>query len=343
MHQNSLVLVGVLSVLGTAWAQEVSQPGVGPGPGMRYATDAYPGFDNEKEIVRPEKKTPRWFSWWNGPDCSTASEQLLHCRELESAGKLSKAVKQYDALVREWPSAPEAGVAQAALAAVLLREGENEEAFSAYRYLLDFYAIACDYNAVADTLYKLALLMRRDGKVILYFRFDNTVDVRRAFESCVLRAPGAKWAPAALLEIGELREEEGRWGKAVEVYENLRNLHPDTPEAKAATVREAAARMVLLRDHAYNRPRVQDTIDFLRQALVRVDEKDLPTLREHLAEAEGLVESEAFLAARFYDSRTRTVRSAISAYEKFLTEYPEGPHAGEARRRLEELKKEGVQ
>ena len=51
---------------------------------------------------------------------------------------------------------------------------------------------------------------------------------------------------------------------------------------------------------------------------------------------------EAWKAAKFYDSRTRTRRSAINAFERFLKDYPASRHADEARARVESLK-EGVQ
>ena len=47
---------------------------------------------------------------------------------------------------------------------------------------------------------------------------------------------------------------------------------------------------------------------------------------------------EAYKAAKFYDSRTRTLRSAITAYERFLKDYPSSSHADEVRARIEILK-----
>ena len=41
----------------------MDHPVPGVGNNARYATDAYPGFDTEKETVSPERKEPRWFSF----------------------------------------------------------------------------------------------------------------------------------------------------------------------------------------------------------------------------------------------------------------------------------------
>lgn len=63
---------------GTAAAQGHPTPGAGYGPqtGVRYATDAFPGFDSEKNIVSPTRKTPRWISFLYGPSKACAKEQL---------------------------------------------------------------------------------------------------------------------------------------------------------------------------------------------------------------------------------------------------------------------------
>jgi len=314
-------------------------PGSAASRGARYASDAYPGFDSEDKILNPEKKEPKWFAFINGPNRDNAKDQFTYCAELILEEKYSKAVKHLDALVREWPSSPEAPKAQKMLAETLLaRTHEYEDAFAEYKYMLDFYSLQSDYDKVADKLYQLACLMRQEGKTIVFFRFKNTVDVRRAFEACVLRAPGATWAPQAMLTIGELREEEGKFEEAVKVYENLRNLHPDHEIAKVATTKEADARMQLLREHGYNRDRCRDTLDYLRQAINLCPLDDVEKLKGYIAESSSVLEEEAYRAAKFYDSRTRTNRSAINAYERFLSEYPESARAGEVKARLEVLK-----
>ena len=316
---------------------------MGPGSGARYATDAYPGFDSEESIVQPGKKEPRWFSFINGPKMKTPAEQFEWAVECERSGSFAKARRAYDALVREWPAAPEAPRAQRACADILLNvEREYADAFAEYRYLLDFYSLDCDFDAVASLMYKVAELMRAEGKTVVFFRFANTVDVRHAYEALVLRSPGSPFVPQAMLTIASLREDEQKYEKAVEVYENLRSLYPDSAEAATALHCEARVRMKLLRDHGYNQTRVADTIAFLEQGLRgKLSEGARADFESWLAEAGRLTEEEAYKAAKFYDSRTRTRRSALNAYERFLQNHPSGPHADEARARREELKQEG--
>ncbi len=308
----------------------------------RWATDAYPGFDRDEASLSLEKKTPRWFSWLNGPAKDNPAEQLAYAEECEKAESWRAARRGYDSLVREWPASPEACIAQEKLAELYLRHYlEYEEAFNEYKYLLDYYTMQCDYDAISTRLWEVAKLMEAEGRRFFFVRFANTIDVRRAYEAVVRRAPGAPFVPDAMLRIGKLREDDGDWDEAAKVYETLRNLHPETPEAQTALYREASVRMHVLRVHEYNRQRCKDTIDFLRLAGEGAKEKQVRAqFAAWLEEAVGKLEDDAFASAKFYDSRTRTKRSAIDAYRKFLKDYPASRHADAARARLAQLEEE---
>ena len=47
---------------------------------------------------------------------------------------------------------------------------------------------------------------------------------------------------------------------------------------------------------------------------------------------------DAYVQAKFYDTKQRTRHAALTAWERFLKEYPDSPHADEARARIEALK-----
>lgn len=323
----------------SAGAQSVTPVGAGSGPGTQFATDAFPGFDAEKDVLEIERKEPRWFQFLTGPNREDATSQFEYCRSLEAEENWSKAIRQYDALVRSWPTSEEASAAQKRLAELKLEKDDDAEgAFEEYKYLVDFYSSRCDYLATIGKMYEVAGLMREQGKRIIFFRFKNTADVRRAYEACVFRAPGATWAPAAMLTIGELRAEDQQYQLAVTVYENLRNLYYGTKESKEAVSREADMRMVLLRDHGYNRARCVDTVRFLELAERLVEPERIDAIKAYAQEARQLLAEEAYLSAKFYDSRMRPRGNAISAYEMFLREHPESDHAEDVRARLEELK-----
>lgn len=335
-----LVLAALVSTASLADAS--GHPINTPGPNLRYATDAYPGFDSIDSFLKPEKKEPKWFRFWNGPKKDNAADQLQYCVELLKGREFDKAAKELDALVREWPVTPEAIKAQKALADLYLKYTfEYEKAVKEYVYLLDFYSFEHDYKLSAKRAYEAAEHMREEGKTIVFFRFANTVDVRRAYEAIVLRSPGSEFVPEALLTIAALREDEEKYEEAVTVYENLRNLHADSPEAKDAVVREARARMKLLKMFEYNRARQIDTINYFKRQMAdpAVPRQVREEIIEFLNDSCELNEHEAYLAARFYDSPSRTRRSAINAYEIYLKKYPASKYAGEILDRIHDIER----
>ena len=331
----------IIAVLGVALTAAVlAEPTMGPGSAL-YASDAFPGFDRIDSEIRPSKKTPRWFAWATGPKMTNAVEQLAWARSCSAMQSWGKAVRAYDALVRNWPTAPEAPVAQLELARLCLGPvDDSERAFEEYRYLLDFYAQQSDAAQVARELFLTVKRMRKEGKSILFFNFKNSTDVRRAFESAVLRAPGADFAAEALLNIAELREEEHDDEDAIRVYEHLINVHPQSPEARAAVFKCAGVRMRLMREHEYNRDRCKATVQALRFALAggKLEPNEADQVTRWIGEANRWIEEEAYRAAKFYDSRMRKPRGAIAAYENFLSAHPASPHAEEVRERLRQLR-----
>lgn len=335
--------LGLAVLLATVALADVSgRPSPTPGPGIRYATDAYPGFDSIDSFVKPEKKEPKWFHFWNGPKKDNAAEQLAYCIELLKEREYDKAAKELDALVRDWPVTEEAIKAQKALADIYLKYTyEYEKAVKEYVYLLDFYSFDHDYNLSAKRAYESAEHMREEGKKIVFFRFANTVDVRRAYEAIVLRSPGADFVPEALLTIAQLREDDEQYEHALSVYENLRNVYPSSAQAKEAIAREARVRMKLLKMFEYNRSRQRDTIDFLKQQMGNpaISAEVREEIIAFLNESSEMNEKEAYLAAKFYDKPSRTRRSAINAYEAFLRKYPASMYAGEILDRLQELER----
>lgn len=336
-------IAAAVAIAADAAPQRVS--GSGLGGHSPWATDHYPGFEGLDDLPVPEKKEKGWLTEWFGlgaPDGATAPEQLEIAKKLESDGKYGAAAKAYDALVREWPASVEAPEAQRRLAAVSETHlGEYADAYEEYSYLLDFYPNDCPYADVVETQYRLVNLLCDTRRVFMGMSFTGNRELRQRYERIVRRAPGAPYVPEAMLKIADLREQDSGHEEAIKVYSTLRNRHPGTGEARSALYREAKARMWLVRRLAYNLPRCKDTEGYLKLALRKdPDHPDAEEMRTWLAELGNHLSEDAWVRAKFYDTRQRTRHAALAAYERFLSEYPDSPHADEARARIRELESE---
>ena len=311
--------------------------GAGVGSNSPYATDAYPGFDDLDTLPKPEKKETSWFLHVSRDN---PADQLAYAQEMEEEGSMRAALRGYDALVREWPASPEAPQAQLALAMALAKKQKNyDEAFEALEYMLDFYPRDCDYLELVEYEYQLVNLMLKEKKTFLGFSFTSTRLCRQHYESIVRRAPGASYVPEAMLKIGDLREQEDQYEEAVKVYATLTSKFPLTPEARVATYLEAKARMWLCRRLAYNIPRCKDTANYLAAALKRFPDLDqADEIKEWRTELMQYLAEDAYRQAKFYDTKQRTRHAALTAWERFLQEYPDSEHADDARARIEALK-----
>lgn len=261
--QKLIVSLSVILCASAVVAQQVDPVGAGPGPASAMRRTPIPGSTPTKDSTSPARKEVRWFAFVNGPKRSSAGEQMRYARSLEAEGagagrpvrtmRSCASGRRRRRLLRR----------SFALPRFALRRTRTLTARSPSTATL-----RTSIHSAATTMRSLTRCtrspwrMRAEGKTIVFFRFVNTVEVRRAYECCVLRAPGAKWAPAAMLTIGALREEEGKLEEAVKVYENLRSLHYGTDEAGAATLREASVRLGILDECDYNRARCLDTLRF---------------------------------------------------------------------------------
>ena len=319
--------------------------GSGYGGYSQWATDHYPGFEGLDNLPVPEKKEKGWLAEWLGigtPKGATPAEQLAIAKKLEADGDYKAAAKAYDVLVREWPASVEAPEAQYRLAVVFENNlGEYADAFEEYSYLLDFYPKSCSYAKIVETQYKIVNLLHDTRRMFLGMSFTGNRELRQNYERIVRRAPGADYVPEAMLKIADLREQDSDYEEAIKVYSTLRSRHTGTVEARRALYLEAKARMWLVRRLAYNLPRCKDTEGYLKLAL-RNDPShpNVEEMRMWLSELSDYLAEDAWVRAKFYDTKQRTRHAAVAAYGKFLSEYPDSSHADEARARIAELNNE---
>lgn len=342
-HMKVVVAAAAAAAMFSAVAAPHRVTGSGLGGYSQWATDHYPGFEGLDDLPVPEKKEKGWLTEWfgiGGPDGATSREQLAIAEKAEADGEYKAAVKAYDALVREWPASEEAPEAQRRMAAILETNlCEYVDAYEEYAYLLDFYPKDCPYAKVVETQYKIVNLLYDTRRVFMGLSFTGNRELRQSYERIVRRAPGAAYIPEAMLKIADLREQDSDYEDAIKVYSTLRSRYPGTEEARQAACREAKARMWLVRRLAYNLPRCKDTENYLKLALRKdPSHPNAEEMRAWLAELSDYMAEDAWVRAKFYDTKQRTSHATVASYERFLSEHPDSSHADEARARIAELK-----
>ena len=127
------VKMWLLALTVTATHSSVHAQGGYTGSNQGYATDKFEGFEAvDKDTRLPQKEKSFWYSVSE----ATAPAQLAYAAKRAAAGNNKSARKAYEALVRKWPTSPEAAHAQLALAQLFEQAEKYDRAFDEYQYLM---------------------------------------------------------------------------------------------------------------------------------------------------------------------------------------------------------------
>ena len=307
-----------------------------------YATDAYPGFE-PRQNREPEFKDK---SWWYSVKRDSPEAQLEYAHAFETNGSYKAAAKAYEALVREWPASAVSAEAQRRKASVLTRMAADDndmslysDAFDEYEYLMHYFPGLCNYGKIAELQYKIAVHLLDETKSIFGLKYDTNREKRLRFESVVRRAPGGKWVPDAMLTIGDLRVDDNELSEAAAVYDNVVTRFPKSDQAREAAYKACKCRYDLAMRSEYDTSFCRNALNSMKTAVRRfpdLNEADL--VKIWIQELSDKLEEDAWKSAVFYDTRQRTKQAAVAAYERFLSEFPESSHRGEAIQRIEAIK-----
>jgi len=329
--RNALLLFLSLVLSGSVRAVQT-------GSSQGYATDKFDGFeaiDHENERVAQKDK-----SFWYSVRESTAEAQLAYAVRMEAEGHIRSARKGYEALIREWPTVPQAVTAQTKLAHLFESIGKYEKAFDEYQYLLTYFAGHCSYNEVLDRQFRIANDLLHNNRSMFGWLLNGTDAIRERFEQIVRNAPRAANVPEIMLIIGSLRVSEDEYDEAIAVYDGLLNRFPNAPQATSAVFLAAQCRHTVALKHSTNEARCREAIAFFKAVLARIpNHPQKAQMTTWLNELNALLVEQNFKQAVFYDTRQRNEAAAKTAYRRFLTEFPDSQHAKEVRARLAELEK----
>jgi len=308
-----------------------------PGMMQGYATDSFEGFDALDADTRiPQKGKSFWFSVRE----ETPVAQLLYAEKKEAAGHTRSTRKAYEALVREWPTAPEAAQAQYALAQFLESQRKFARAFDEYQYLLVHYAGHSPYQDILDRQFRIANHLLHNNTGMFGWNLSGYDTIRGRFEQIVRNAPRGEQAPELMLIIGGIRVSEKELPEAIAVYEGLLNRFPQSHQAVTAAYLAAQCRYELAVKHKHNEPRCREAIAFIKSVLARMaSHPQKEQMSEWLDELTALLVEQNYRQAVFYDTRQRNAEAAKAAYRRFLSEFSDSRYAQQVRTRLAELEK----
>ena len=210
-------------------------------------------------------------SFWYSVSEATAEAQLVYATKLESEGRNRAARKAYEALIRKWPTAPQAATAQLNLSHLYEAAEKYEKAFAEYQYLLTFFAGNCPYNEVLDRQFRIANHLLHNNRSMFGWLLNGTDPIRERFEQIVRNAPRSAIAPEIMLIIGSIRVSANEREEAIKVYDGLLNRFPRRPASHFGHLSgppNVATTFAV--KNSYNESRCREAIAFSKAVLARV-------------------------------------------------------------------------
>ncbi len=157
----------------------------------------------------------------------------------DQAGKSKKALKLYDRMANEYPTAADASQARFRQAQLLEQRGDLVEAFDAYSKVLNRYQSSKLYSPALERQTAIAQLAI-DGKVKSGFIFGSKLDTTKLVEMLDKvrdAAPEAPSAPKSQFQIGEVYQERGKVAESIAAYRKVVSDWPESSQAPEAQFR----------------------------------------------------------------------------------------------------------
>lgn len=302
------------------------------------------------EASRPfheeERAKTRWFRLLR-PRMSDPSAQLAYADQLWDGGRKRGARRQYRALVRYWPSAPEAPHAQYAYARALEYRNRKTRALDEYETLMTRYMGMFPHKKVLERIFDMgeAVMERRRGRFLIFPGFHAPERAIPFFEAVVEYGPRWKRAPEAQMNIARIKNAIDRPEEAVFAYDRVELRYPRSPFVEEAAFGKARALYEIARDYPNDIDSGETALHALGLFIRNHPDSD------HVEEARSLLRNQYrelarlnYQKARYYDRIARRPRAAITTYERFLEEFPDTEWSTHAQQRLEILRdKQGDQ
>lgn len=273
---------------------------------------------------------------------SSAVEQMKKAESLEGSGETGGALSAYRGLVKRYPESVLAPKAQRKVGILLERGGDYEKAFEADETYLTKYSRGDDFDAVVESMFKIAKLFL-DGQKKKLLGVPLAASMTRAqsmFESIVKKAPFSKWAALAQFNVGQALEKENKLPEAISAYQQVVSKYPGDPIADDALYQVGYVRLRDYREGSYDRASAQKAREAFEDFINRYPESEkVPQAKENLKTLQGGQLKGSLEIARFYD-RTKQYKAAVIYYNDVIKQQPDSPDSEVAKKRIAQLKEQ---
>ncbi|MBN1587139.1 MAG: tetratricopeptide repeat protein [Candidatus Omnitrophica bacterium] len=289
--------------------------------------------------------TPQSGKWinpsWSAKD--TAAEQFEHAFKFYQSGDYERAAKEFNKVVKKWPSSVRAPEALFYVGLSNQKLGKYSAAFSNYEKVLTKYPYGEQLHLVVERIFEIAELFEEGDKITLAQKYVGVMKSKeraaRMYEAVVTNAPYDTLADQALYRSGICYMGVNRYRKAQEVFAEFLKEYPDSDLAPAVRLRLAEAAQAESLDAPYDQGASEVALEQFEEILEeeRADEVK-QAAREAVASLENRAAQKEFEIGRFYEKK-KAHESALLYYQGVIDQYPHTDWAAKSSGRISGIRK----
>lgn len=288
--------------------------------------------------------TPESGRWIN-PKYSlkdTPQEQYEWAMRLLDLGEYNQAVKRFRQLIKRFPQSPYAPKSQLGIGLAYEKAGKIEKAVEEYQKMAETYPYSPDISEVIEAEYRLGdMLLNREGgdvwqKIATYE--GNYERAARIFEQAIKISPFNPRAPEMQYKSGEAYLKAKKYEEAAAQYKKVLDNYKESEWVAEATFKlglcAEAQSLDTLRDQAKTEEAIQWFSEYLKKYPGGDKTKEV---KERLAILLDKKARKIYECGEYYQ-KDGDKESALIYYRRLLRDFPETAWAAKAREKLNELK-----
>lgn len=274
---------------------------------------------------------------------SRAKDQVQVAQESFDKKDYKQALRAALRTVKQWPLSDYAPDAQYIIGRCYEQKKNDERAFKEYQKLIEKYPKYAKYDEVLQRQYEIAQRylggqwFKLWGYIPIYPSMEKTADL---YEKLIKNGPYSQVAPKAQMDIGVAREKRQDYELAVKAYEKAADRYNDRKEIAADALYKAGlAYQKQAKTAEYDQDAAAQAIAVLTDFMALYpDDTRVPDSRKIIEDLRTEQARGSFKIAKFYE-KTKRYEGALVYYNECILKDANSSFAGEAKERIEVLKK----
>lgn len=257
----------------------------------------------------------------------------------------------YDAVIAAFPTTLFAAEALYQQSVILTMMRQFEDAFARIGTLVETYPGS---DRIADALAQGYMIAEMGRQGVRPRKFGGRIPwlkdrkaVLRFYDTLYALAPQASIAPRVLFQKGVFASEiapeifEGeRTQEAIDAFEQLISVHPDSPLVPDAYLRLAATYESLCPGADWDQVSTRRALNYYTDFYSLYPEHPKAEFAYNRTEAlRSLIAANRLSVGDFYYVRRNNMRAALVFYNEALTHAPDSPAAAQARKRIQKIRR----